>query len=164
MATVAAQPQTVPTSSRSSSVVNGASTAGYTNGHGEMAESPASNGPQGPAPVAPSTKKTKAKKATDPNETSKLLAAKISQLESDAAGEKDQEAEIGKSRNMMPSSIYRNVFGHLLPIANNHYLGRFSSSAGLGPCPCICGLCAVAPLPASPSICYLRAPRLGSHG
>lgn len=31
----------------------------------------------------------------DPNETSKLLAAKISQLEQDAAGEKDQEAEIG---------------------------------------------------------------------
>jgi hypothetical protein len=31
----------------------------------------------------------------DPNETSKLLAAKISQLEQDAAGEKDQEQEIG---------------------------------------------------------------------
>ena len=40
-------------------------------------------------------KKNKAKKAADPNETSKLLAAKISQLEQDAAGEKDQEAEIG---------------------------------------------------------------------
>lgn len=40
-------------------------------------------------------KKTKGKKATDPNETSKLLAAKISQLEQDAAGEKDQEQEIG---------------------------------------------------------------------
>ncbi|KAJ5895225.1 hypothetical protein N7495_006916 [Penicillium taxi] len=39
-------------------------------------------------------KKNKGKKATDPNETSKLLAAKISQLEQDAAGEKDQEAEI----------------------------------------------------------------------
>ncbi|KAJ5617689.1 hypothetical protein N7537_002803 [Penicillium hordei] len=39
-------------------------------------------------------KKNKAKKAADPNETSKLLAAKISQLEQDAAGEKDQEAEI----------------------------------------------------------------------
>ena len=43
---------------------------------------------------APS-KKTKAKKAADPSETSKLLAAKISQLELDKAGEKDQEAEIG---------------------------------------------------------------------
>lgn len=42
-------------------------------------------------------KKAKGKKAADPNETSKLLAAKISQLEQDAAGEKDQEAEIGAS-------------------------------------------------------------------
>lgn len=40
-------------------------------------------------------KKNKGKKSADPNETSKLLAAKISQLEQDAAGEKDQEAEIG---------------------------------------------------------------------
>lgn len=40
-------------------------------------------------------KKNKGKKAADPNETSKLLAAKISQLEQDAAGEKDQEVEIG---------------------------------------------------------------------
>lgn len=90
MAAVAAQPQALPTSSRSSSVVNGTSAAGYTNGHGDLMES------QGHAPIAPSNKKAKAKKAADPNETSKLLAAKISQLESDAAGEKDQEAEIGK--------------------------------------------------------------------
>lgn len=41
------------------------------------------------------TKKNKGKKVADPNETSKLLAAKISQLEQDAAGEKDQEQEIG---------------------------------------------------------------------
>lgn len=40
------------------------------------------------------SKKNKGKKAADPNETSKLLAAKISQLEQDAAGEKDQEQEI----------------------------------------------------------------------
>ncbi|OJJ83875.1 taxilin [Aspergillus glaucus CBS 516.65] len=40
------------------------------------------------------SKKNKGKKVADPNETSKLLAAKISQLEQDAAGEKDQEAEI----------------------------------------------------------------------
>lgn len=40
-------------------------------------------------------KKSKGKKQADPTETSKLLAAKISQLEQDAAGEKDQEAEIG---------------------------------------------------------------------
>ncbi|TQB67594.1 hypothetical protein MPDQ_005177 [Monascus purpureus] len=40
------------------------------------------------------SKKNKGKKVADPNETSKLLAAKISQLEQDAAGEKDQEMEI----------------------------------------------------------------------
>ena len=40
-------------------------------------------------------KKNKGKKVADPNETSKLLAAKISQLEQDAVGEKEQEAEIG---------------------------------------------------------------------
>ncbi|KAJ5949188.1 hypothetical protein N7454_000772 [Penicillium verhagenii] len=39
-------------------------------------------------------KKNKGKKTTDPSETSKLLAAKISQLEQDAVGEKEQEAEI----------------------------------------------------------------------
>ncbi|KAJ5273453.1 hypothetical protein N7478_008578 [Penicillium angulare] len=39
-------------------------------------------------------KKNKGKKVADPNETSKLLAAKISQLEQDAVGEKEQEAEI----------------------------------------------------------------------
>jgi hypothetical protein len=43
------------------------------------------------------SKKAKGKKAADPSETSKLLAAKISQLEQDAAGEKDQDAEIGTS-------------------------------------------------------------------
>lgn len=45
--------------------------------------------------AATMSKKNKGKKAADPNETSKLLAAKISQLEQDAAGEKDQEVEIG---------------------------------------------------------------------
>jgi hypothetical protein len=42
-----------------------------------------------------SAKKGKQKKALDSNEASRLLAARISQLEQDAAGEKDQEAEIG---------------------------------------------------------------------
>lgn len=40
-------------------------------------------------------KKGKPKKAPEPNEASKLIAARITQLEQDAAGEKDQEAEIG---------------------------------------------------------------------
>jgi hypothetical protein len=49
-----------------------------------------------PAPAAISQKKGKGKKEKiGADETSKLLAAKISQLEQDAAGEKDQEAEIG---------------------------------------------------------------------
>ena len=47
------------------------------------------------AATSKSAKKSKAKKGADPNETGKLLAAKINQLELDAAGEKDQEQEIG---------------------------------------------------------------------
>ncbi|OBT45725.1 hypothetical protein VE00_03955 [Pseudogymnoascus sp. WSF 3629] len=47
-----------------------------------------------PAGLSNASKKGKMKKTTDPNEASKLIAAKISQLELDAAGEKDQEAEI----------------------------------------------------------------------
>lgn len=56
-----------------------------------------SDTPQHPAPSVsgPTSKKGKVKKTTDPLETSKLLAAKISQLESDKAGERDIEAEIG---------------------------------------------------------------------
>lgn len=57
-------------------------------------EAPLANGhPHPPPPV--STKKTKAKKTMDSNEASRLLQARISQLEQDAAGEKDQELEIG---------------------------------------------------------------------
>ncbi|KAK4219511.1 alpha-taxilin [Rhypophila decipiens] len=50
-----------------------------------------------PAPAPPAAvtgKKGKQKKAPEPTEASKLIAQRISQLESDAAGEKDQEAEI----------------------------------------------------------------------
>ena len=70
------------------------------NGHGELPESPASI----VAPPAPTSKKGK-KKATDPNETGKLLAAKINQLELDAAGEKDQEAEIGTYQPRSASAL-----------------------------------------------------------
>lgn len=42
----------------------------------------------------PASKKAKGKKAMDSNEASRLLQARISQLEQDAAGEKDQELEI----------------------------------------------------------------------
>jgi hypothetical protein len=55
------------------------------------------------------SKKNKGKKAADPNETSKLLAAKISQLEQDAAGEKDQEVEIGTPLCLF--RIIRRVWG-----------------------------------------------------
>ena len=54
----------------------------------------ASSQPTTPAPVA--SKKGKGKKNTDPVDASKQIAAKIAQLEQDAAGEKDQEIEIGK--------------------------------------------------------------------
>jgi len=40
-------------------------------------------------------KKGKQRKVVDNNDTTRLLQARISQLEQDAAGEKDQEAEIG---------------------------------------------------------------------
>jgi hypothetical protein len=46
-------------------------------------------------PAAVPGKKGKQKKAPEPTEASKLIAARITQLELDAAGEKDQEAEIG---------------------------------------------------------------------
>lgn len=51
--------------------------------------------PAVPAAATPNKKGGKAKKPIDSTETSKLLAQRISQLEHDAAGEKDQEVEIG---------------------------------------------------------------------
>jgi hypothetical protein len=64
-----------------------------TNGHGGTHDPML---PPAPAPAPASQKKGKGKKEKiGADETSKLLAAKISQLEQDAAGEKDQEAEIG---------------------------------------------------------------------
>jgi hypothetical protein len=53
------------------------------------------SGPANQAGLSNASKKAKPRKTADPNEASKLIAAKISQLELDAAGEKDQEAEIG---------------------------------------------------------------------
>ncbi len=63
--------------------------SGHTHHHND------GNHPSTQAAASSAGKKAKAKKAPDPNEASKLIAAKISQLELDAAGEKDQEAEIG---------------------------------------------------------------------
>lgn len=61
-----------------------------------QADSAMSNGQDahGHAPAA-GLKKGKQKKAVDSNESAKLLAQRISQLEQESAGEKDQEAEIG---------------------------------------------------------------------
>jgi hypothetical protein len=64
-----------------------------TNGHTDLLDSVPPS-----APAAPASKKARGKKDKyGPDEMSKALAAKISQLEQDAAGEKDQEAEIGVS-------------------------------------------------------------------
>lgn len=54
---------------------------------------PAGHAPA-PAP-APAPKKGKGKKAPDPSEQQKQIQAKIAQLELDAAGDKEQELEIG---------------------------------------------------------------------
>jgi hypothetical protein len=49
-----------------------------------------------PAQHAPApAKKAKGKKAADPTEQQKQIQAKIAQLEQDAAGDKEQELEIG---------------------------------------------------------------------
>jgi hypothetical protein len=84
-------PAGAPAHGRTPSLPNG------TNGTAAHSASPdAANAQMPPASAGAKVKKAKAKKAVDPNETGKLLAAKINQLELDAAGEKDQEQEIGE--------------------------------------------------------------------
>jgi hypothetical protein len=73
------------------STANGTAGVDYINGHAGLSDSPASAS----TPQIPASKKAKGKKAADPSETGKLLAAKINQLELDAAGDKEQELEIG---------------------------------------------------------------------
>ena len=92
--------QTPASTARSASAAN--SGLDYINGHGNLPDAPPSKNAVNiatPAPTTttlPATKKGgKSKKAADPNETGKLLAAKINQLELDAVEEKDQELEIG---------------------------------------------------------------------
>ena len=91
MAGHASHASTAPASSRPSPATNKNPSSDYINGHASLPDAPAPSA----APAASTGKKGKSKKTTDPNETGKLLAAKINQLELDAAGEKDQEAEIG---------------------------------------------------------------------
>lgn len=90
MAGPASQPNTAPPNPRVTT--NGTAAADYINGHAGLSDSPASVS----TPQPPTSKKAKGKKAADPSETGKLLAAKINQLELDAAGDKEQELEIGR--------------------------------------------------------------------
>ncbi|KAH8908942.1 hypothetical protein BR93DRAFT_926059 [Coniochaeta sp. PMI_546] len=94
------------TASRPAPMAQPATNQPPTHHHHHPTESPATNGvclghahDTRPAPAPPVNgsnlaKKGKGKKAMDSSEASKLVAARISQLELDAAGEKDQEAEI----------------------------------------------------------------------
>ena len=114
MATLAPQLHPASATSRSPSVVNNhagnrvSSTGSISDVHHDALspESPSTMPSAAHLTATAATKKTKAKKAADPSETSKLLAAKISQLESDKAGEKDQDAEIGGSRRLLGSKLY----------------------------------------------------------
>ena len=57
------------------------------------------------APAPAPAKKGKGKKTPDPSEQQKQIQAKIAQLEQDAAGDKEQELEIGA---LTPRSLRRN--------------------------------------------------------
>ncbi len=107
MAAVAPQPQHLgthgqahalsngPSADKKASGNNGSSTQMETSSIDRVGNHAAQHNDANARAPAPAAKKGATKKAADPSETSKLLAAKISQLESDKAGEKDQEAEIG---------------------------------------------------------------------
>lgn len=90
MAGPSSQPAT--TSSNPRITAHATAAADCSNGHAGLSDSPTSAS----IPPLPTAKKAKGKKAADPNETGKLLAAKINQLELDAAGDKEQELEIGR--------------------------------------------------------------------
>lgn len=99
MATSAAQASMATAGNRPLAAASSSGSQDLTNGHGDSTDSPASTAP----PATAAAKKGK-KKAADQNETGKLLAAKINQLELDAAGEKDQEAEIGTYQLWRPTA------------------------------------------------------------
>lgn len=109
MAAAVSQPPTNTNTSRASSVANGSASADFINGHTGLPSSPAANMSHASGPAAPAARKTKGKKPIDPNETGKLLAAKINQLEIDAAGEKDQELEIGRSHFIQQGGRCSNI-------------------------------------------------------
>ncbi|OTA99927.1 hypothetical protein M426DRAFT_324735 [Hypoxylon sp. CI-4A] len=66
------------------------------NGHHVPVQEPRPAPTPTPAMASNAAKKGKGKKALDSNEASKLVAARISQLEVDTAAEKEQEAEIDR--------------------------------------------------------------------
>ncbi|KAI1075652.1 myosin-like coiled-coil protein-domain-containing protein [Whalleya microplaca] len=66
------------------------------NGHHIPVQDPRPAPTPTPAMASNAVKKGKGKKALDSNEASKLVAARISQLEVDTAAEKEQEAEIDR--------------------------------------------------------------------
>lgn len=91
----AAQPTSAPTNSRPLPVSNGTSgqaqgDATHANGHQHH------HGPAGSTnPTSNLAKKGKAKKQADPDDAAKAVQARLQQLESNVADERDQEAEIG---------------------------------------------------------------------
>lgn len=109
-------------SSASPSVSSHTNHSNFVNRHPDSPVSSTHSGSPHPA-MAPTTmaKKAKGKKPADPSETSKLLAAKISQLEQDAAGEKDQEAEIGML--LWKTVLYRDPILFWL-VSATHFMGR----------------------------------------
>lgn len=115
MVVPASQAPTTSANPRASPAVHNTPALDYINGHGGLPDAPAPSA--APAPAAPATKKGKSKKAPDANETGKLLAAKINQLELDAAGEKDQEAEIGgySSTHASKENVLASMRKHDLP-------------------------------------------------
>ncbi|KAI4141903.1 MAG: hypothetical protein LQ341_003388 [Variospora aurantia] len=96
MAGVAAQAPASSTSARSSPAMNGNSNMNldYINGHGGLPDSPVSTVP--PPAVTPKKGKNSStqKPQDDQKKTEKLLAARISELEQNTKGDKEQEAEI----------------------------------------------------------------------
>lgn len=83
------------------------------NGHVGLSDPPASVS----ISQLPTAKKAKGKKAADPSETGKLLAAKINQLELDAAGDKEQELEIGRLFSL-------HKFSGSIPATQRHFLNH----------------------------------------
>lgn len=90
-----AQPTSAPTNLRPSPVPNGTSNqaqgdATYANGHQHHHGATSSTNP-----TPNLAKKGKAKKQADPDDAAKAVQARLQQLESNVADERDQEAEIG---------------------------------------------------------------------